>query len=688
MKRNEKKIINIQYPNYYPDGGIVLNPFNFKDTFTKDNLINMGVGLVNGLSGTLSKGINSAISGGLNSGIGNSINSIGNTAGDVIGAVNPLLGSVVKLGSGIIGGGMNALFGSKLNNETINKIEDQNKALNTIRANTDSFDALQNQISTQDFGMNFTKSDIGKDSLFSNKASKEFRRLKNEQEIAQARGLQAYADAATNIDKNNDMNIMANYAAYGGSFNGYKDGGSLSTQGTEWSNGVTTINNGGKHEENIYEGVPIGIDVQGTPNLVEEGEVIWEDYVFSNRIKVPKSIRNKYKLKGNKDMTFADAVKKASKESEERPNDPISKKGLEDTLSKLQYEQESIRQKKMLVNRKNKYNNGGTKVNKFDGESTNSMNLIYPSFIPEPDKPYTIPTIFNFKGTNSNNFKSSDLKGVQIVPKYVKDDNNKNNNNWETKLRYAPIVGSALGVAQNLLSKPDYSNADRLEEISEDVGNYIPVSYDTISNYLEYKPFDRNFYLNKLEAQSGATRRSIMNSINPSRNAALLAADYNAQTQLGDLARRAEEYNLAQRQSVEQFNRDTNKFNSEMGLKAAMANQEMALRAKSGKLSGISQAMALRNAIDDRRNTSYSANLTNLFNNLGNLGIDAYNRADRDMLLRSGVLGTLSEKPQDWTDKQWDKYRLDILNSYNKSNSKNIEAKGGKLNRRKGGFTY
>jgi hypothetical protein len=35
-------------------------------------------------------------------------------------------------------------------------------------------------------------------------------------------------------------------------------------------------------------------------------------------------MRNKYKLGGTKSLTFADASKKVAKESEERPNDPIS----------------------------------------------------------------------------------------------------------------------------------------------------------------------------------------------------------------------------------------------------------------------------------------------------------------------------------------------------------------------------
>ena len=120
-------------------------------------------------------------------------------------------------------------------------------------------------------------------------------------------------------------------------------GGDLLTHGAEWDNGVTVIGNGDTHENNPYEGVQMGVDNQGIPNLVEEGEVVFNDYVFSNRLTVPNAVREKYKLRGNKKLTFADAAKQMQKESEERPNDPISKKGLTSSMSILQQAQEDVR---------------------------------------------------------------------------------------------------------------------------------------------------------------------------------------------------------------------------------------------------------------------------------------------------------------------------------------------------------
>lgn len=122
-------------------------------------------------------------------------------------------------------------------------------------------------------------------------------------------------------------------------------GGVYQAGGTNWGN-VSEINAGGTHEENPYEGVQVGVDPEGTPNLVEEGEVIWNDYVFSNRIKCPKEVCRLLRVGVKKNgFTFAEVAKKLLAESKERPNDPISKRGLEANMKKLEDYQEEVKQK-------------------------------------------------------------------------------------------------------------------------------------------------------------------------------------------------------------------------------------------------------------------------------------------------------------------------------------------------------
>lgn len=421
-------------------------------------------------------------------------------------------------------------------------------------------------------------------------------------------------------------------------------GGDLNTNGGDFSNGLIMIGNGGTHEENPMEGVQMGVDDQGTPNLVEEGEVIFNDYVFSDRMNVPNSIRSSLGLSKGKNLTFAKAAKKLQKESEERPNDPISKRGLMSAMSKLQQAQEAIRQQNQVDQEGIQYAHGGRMGTLFDGPGAddNFLNLsrdahLFGASVPDQ----TVPTpIYDNNGIltpegltySRASHLGVPIEDIQTAESTINKETNDEPNNKKfdlTALRYAPVVGAAIGLGQNIFSKPDYSSSDAILNAANEAGRYTPIGFNPLGDYLTYRPFDRNYYINKLNAQSGATRRAIINQSAGNRATALaglLAADYNAQGKLGDLARQAEEYNLAQRQAVEQFNRGTNQANAEMGLKAAMANQEAALKARSSRLSGVAQAMTVRDAVDARRVASMSANLTNLFNSLGDIGREEYSR--------------------------------------------------------------
>lgn len=133
---------------------------------------------------------------------------------------------------------------------------------------------------------------------------------------------------------------------YGGFGHYYAYGGDMSG---EWTNGVTEINEGGTHEMNEYGGVPIGLDMNGTPNLVEEGEVVFNDYVYSNRLKPTQKQLDSVKLNTKyKGKTYAEIAKDLQRESSSRPLDPISKNTLVDSMSKLTAIQEESRQFEMM----------------------------------------------------------------------------------------------------------------------------------------------------------------------------------------------------------------------------------------------------------------------------------------------------------------------------------------------------
>lgn len=832
------------------------NGLSLKSTFSGQNLTDIAKGSIGALGSVLGQAGGNLIGGGLQSGAGNAIGSVGSTIGSAISTVNPLLGGIVSMNSGLVGGLTNRMFGSKLNQENINQV----KGNISSTANTSfggSADDLMNQLSSTSMVGNINRSDIGKDGWFSNKAKKLTNKLRAQAEAANTRLYNNFNQAADVTNENQFLQSMYSVEAFGGplfkeggimikkenrgkftesanranmsvqeyarhilankedysptlikranfarNFGGKKAfGGDLNTYGGTYNGGLEYINNGSTHENNILGGVPMGSDRDGTPNLVEEGETIWNDYVFSNRLKVPEILTDKYKL--SKDITFAEASKKLGKEIAETPNDPISKRTFNFFMQDLQQSQEEIKAKKELAKAKKQFNklssqeqleilNGGPVQE--DNTLLVNPNQSNPNNIPQQfaeggntngnwmfdtmwegapeyqdsylkdnipyyqgkisDKSYsvkdiegtdnyknftkyalTLPDTHTYWQTLSNKtgkdvtylknnyerlrndgklgwvhrtpkfnnistqadtpftiYQPLDALGNQkpfnmlspygmgysandIVPfsnrvdangntvidlknkEYISTDTKKKTNNKEdngllpTWMRYAPIVGSAIGAVSSLLSKPDESSADAILTAAREAGQYTPISFNPIGDYIQYNPFDRDYYINKLNAESGAARRAIINQSSGNRGnamAGILAADYNAQNQLGALARQAEEYNLAQRQKVAEFNRGTNMFNTEGMFKAGTANQAAKMQVKNTLLQGTMQTERLRQAARQQLAAERSANLTNLFNNIGNIGRENMN---------FNILNTSAAFPWAMTNKGESKYK-------------------------------
>lgn len=855
--RKKDKLYTIKQPiNLYPDGDNLLdyltngNGLSLKNTFSGQNLTDIAKSGIGALGSVVGQVGGNLIGGGLSSGAGNAIGSIGSTVGSAISSVNPLLGGIVSVGSGLIGGLTNRMFGSKLNQENINQV----KGNISSTANTSfggSADDLMSQLSGASMLGSINRSDIGKDGWFSHKAKNLTNKLRAQAEAANTRLYNNFNQAADITNENQFLQSMYNVEAFGGplfkeggimikkenrgkftesanranmgvqeyarhilankedysptlikranfarNFGGRKAfGGDLNTYGGTYNGGLEYIDNGGTHEQNPFNGVPMGTDRNGTPNLVEEGETIWNDYVFSNRLKVPETLTDKYKL--SKDITFAEASKKLGKEIEETPNDPISKRTFNSFMQDLQQSQEEVKAKKELAKAKRQFNKlspqeqlgilNGTPVQGDNTMLSNPNEMVsnepqqfddggwmfdnmwegapeYQNSYLKGNIPYyqgkvsskgysvkdiegtdnyknftkyalTLPDSHNYWQTLSNKtgkdvtylknnyerlrndgklgwvhrtpkfnnistqadtpftiYQPLDALGNQrpfnmlspygmgysandIVPfsdridangntvidlknkEFIPTDTKKKINNKEdngllpTWMRYAPIVGSAIGAASSLLSKPDESSADAILTAAREAGQYTPISFNPIGDYITYNPFDRDYYINKLNAESGAARRAIINQASGNRGnamAGILAADYNAQNQLGALARQAEEYNLAQRQKVAEFNRGTNMFNTEGMFKADTANQAAKMQVRNTLLQGTMQAERLRQAARQQLAAERSANLTNLFNNIGNIGRENMN---------FNILNTSAAFPWAMTNKGESKYK-------------------------------
>lgn len=393
-----------------------------------------------------------------------------------------------------------------------------------------------------------------------------------------------------------------NYAPIGTLYTGAYD--SLTTHpdaltnGGVFSDGVTVVGEGGSHEENPLTGVPMGVAPDGQPNLVEEGEVIFNDYVFSNRLHPSEELLKSVNLPSKyKDNTFASIAEKINKEPKERPYDPIAKRGLLANMSKLMQAQEEVKAIKEAKTEGRQFAYGGDT----DWDPT----LL-------DDSPFTWENYVAAQGD------------ADIMPNDIQPSSTRRGIGLDA-LRYVPALGAGVGVMSDLFgwtNKPDYSNADMIVDA---VSGLPTIEAKPLGNYLRYNPLDRDFYINKLNAQTGATRRALQNTSGGNRasaQAGILAADYNYGQNMGNLARQAEEYNLAQRERVEAFNRGTDQYNSEAALRAAGMNQqnrEMQLRA-------IMQAAGMRESTKTIADEARSANLTNFLDSLGGIGQEEFMR--------------------------------------------------------------
>lgn len=642
----------------------VTNDFMKSDIGSSLKKLGIDSSSLGGIASSAASMVSGAINpNGNNTEAGDAISSIGSAVSNI-----PGIGGVIGAGLNLTGGLVNAAFGSNLNEDFINQTETKTAQQAGYTSSAKDNASLLSDWSSYTDLAHVSQSDVGSDGWFSNKAKNKTTSLNNAIDKANIRAWYSLGNTASNVDKNNDALIMSNFAAYGGPItmrysgpmspfgNTFAEGGGihikkknrgkfteycggkvtdeciqrglhssnpttrkranfarnarkwhsfggwLNSQGGDFTNGVTYVDNGGTHEENPFEGVQMGIDNEGVPNLVEEGEVVYNDYVFSNRIKVPSELKSKYHISGS---TFAEAAKELSKESKERPNDPISKNGLKAFMAALANSQEEIRMNK--ESKTNKFAKGG-KLFDFKGPSFDKLMPDLTSAIVG-----TLPSV-------------TDIDKTPISKSLVKESPRTYNPSNLSYLRFAPALMSGMASFTDLFSEPDYEAADRIASI--DIQPSL-VSASPVGQYMSYKPLDRMFYINNLNKNAGATRRAINNNSGGNRAAAMagiLSADYNYGESLGTMARQAEEYNKALMERVKGFNRQTDMFNSQQSLQAQATNAQSRNDATKMRLAQAEEVARYRQAAKDAYNLRRSNNLNSFITNLGNIGWEEYQK--------------------------------------------------------------
>lgn len=578
------------------------------------------------------------------------------------------------------------------------------------------------------------------------KASRQAQQLNYEGQAANQNTISKINNAAMDIGKNTRNTEFLNLAAFGGPLD------------TTFTNGVRFITEGGSHESNPLSGVPQGIAADGIPNLVEEGEVIYNDYVYSRRLKVPQADKESLGLKKNKEYTYADAAKQIQKESEERPNDPISKRNLAEMMGRLQGSQEALKEKRDVQAFKRAVNKMTpdelamfmqqlqqpqqmqpmmAMQNMQSMQPTQSevpmfgkgghlfalgdnLNWNYQSPLPNLQAAYEeglfsdLGERFQQAGINAgvnvfdttkapkapeptyNTMLEGEAReaGRNFAP--VKQDNVSNtdstiqSNPWAQALRAAPVFGSIGSTIASLFDKPNYSNTERAEKAMSAVPR---VSTTPIGQRMSYNPMDINYLATQQTNNALGARRALSEygAGNPAgTQQAQIANNYTNQTALGQSIMQANQLNRQNLAQTLEFNRQTDSANAANNMQAALANQQRDMTAADF----LMRAGQLRDAELGRVQANRNDNLTNMFNQIGNLGQDMLNR---DMAMAMAQSYGVPYNPymdaagntafgNGWVPNQNAQVSKNKQSADNGKLSANEEkSMGGKLNTKKGG---
>lgn len=411
-------------------------------------------------------------------------------------------------------------------------------------------------------------------------------------------------NSASSVDNKMFNSSLLNLSAYGGP---------LFNHGGDWSNGLTFINEGGTHEQNPLGGVPVGVDQEGTPNLVEEGEIIWNDYVFSNRLKPTKkqleTVGFNPKYEG---MTFAEVVEKVQQESAENPLDKISTDTLNENLMYLMTMQEEIRMKKEAKkNSTNMFPFGGD-LDYIEEDITDESPEDFDFFWGAAKTPEQRLAVMKLDPTNAyQKSKQSDK-----LP-------------WQSALRYASPALHGILLANNL-QKPDYSDEKALMKKASSMtrGSHTP-----IGTTLDLDLIDRNVYTNPILANAAANRRAIQQGPTDPR-AALLANNYITNNALGMAEIQGAQANNAIKAQKAQFDLTRDQANAELALRDLAMDQQ----ADQVGINVMANAIQSMNAKNAMRNQAIGAEASGLADDFGAIGREASDRALMEKLIGSGAL--------------------------------------------------
>lgn len=385
-------------------------------------------------------------------------------------------------------------------------------------------------------------------------------------------------------------------------------GGNLNTHGATFDNGMTYFNVGGTHEQNPYGGILQGFNEEdGEPNLVEQGETKWNDYIFSNRYKAGGSLLKKYLLPEDyAGMTFADISKKLSEPLEDTPGSMIEKRTTDTMLGRLMEAQEEKRAKDVENQVVKEFKKGG---HMFLQGGEDDYALL--------DEPY------NVTYDEVNNW----LEGSE-----------QKNNNFNFNPRYLTLFdnfASVLGDKLGITNQPDYGRSRMIRDASTNIQN-ISSQPTYLQEYIP-KELPIAALTNAYRSQYAGNDARMIDAVNG--NVSLARAlqinnENKRQQALGDLALNLMQYNNQEMSRAAELNNKSRLERAELMDRISMFNAQQ----------GNQRYSALRDYINDLSiqdqlaSAAQQGNLNTLREGLQNYLMESEDKDVIAQLIKSGAL--------------------------------------------------
>lgn len=343
----------------------------------------------------------------------------------------------------------------------------------------------------------------------------------------------------------------------------FRNGGELGTM-DDINNGFIDITNGGTHEQNPLGGVPVNIAEDGLPNLVEQGEMIYNGYVYSDTLRPSEETKKALGLKGN---TYADVLRKAQKYSSERPDDIVAKNYDKYIATSLAMDQEQQKTDKYMKNIKERR---GIKGHYADwGDWLHDAEMAAP--------------IVGSLG--------------QVVSDWIGNTN-----------------------------KYDYSEIDEFRKNAGEMQAPVTVGYQDVGQHVKYNPFDTD-YMKNIAANQVASNNAMLRYASPTAAALqrnIQASNYAGQTAMANAMLAAWQQNDAARDRKIAANNSMDFQNAGNRMSTAQFNANAINRYREAlaqrNLEIAARQAAMRSDIDAAVSNARNINRDTLLSNLGDYG--------------------------------------------------------------------